>query len=145
MADVMHTTGRSLRGDEPAKHGMRDLLDRIPCPAVGHADGQGGGKPSQASMAALIMSRAELLLERAGAQEEAGMLPLVFPFWGKRFRGTSNTIAMLPEQELKRGHSGSRRRDERTEEMTCQASLCCRSDGWLGVLFRCKQQHSPLE
>ena len=56
---------------------------------------------------------AELLLERAGAQQEAGMLFSVnFP---KRMRETSNAIAMLPKQALKIRHCGRLLRDERTE------------------------------
>ena len=94
---------------------MCDLLDRIPCTA-GHVDrenwsltfpGLNGGADHAA----------KLVLERAGAQQEAGMLHSVnFP---KRMRSTSNAIAMLSEQALKRGHSGSRLllRNERTEEM----------------------------
>ena len=42
---------------------------------------------------------AELLLERVGAQEEAGMSKSVIP---NRPRGISITTGMLPEQALKR-------------------------------------------
>ena len=92
---------------------MYDLLDRIPCD-TGHVDrenrsltlpGLNGGADHAA----------ELVLERAGAHQEAGMLHSIFPKW---FRGTSNAIAMLPEQVLKKRHRGRLRlRNERTEEV----------------------------
>ena len=66
---------------------------------VDRQGGKIGRSPSHASMAALIML---LLLERAGAQQEAGMLLSVnFP---KRPRDSSNAIALLREQALKIRH-----------------------------------------
>ena len=85
-------------------------------------DSQGGRigrSPSQASMAAVIML--PLLLERAGAQQESGMLFSVnFP---NKPRNSSIAIAMLPEQALKIRHRGRLLRDERTEETRMLQSL----------------------